>query len=119
MNTLDELLSESNEIPASRAAVQAGLVARIRERETTTGRSGAVVTIDDSRYLIGATGRRNEAIAAVPGELDRDTLRLIFEEVNARGLARPVVVYGQTTRMSETATFKFRQFADLTDGGTR
>jgi len=66
--------------------------------------------ITGGRYVVAATKRNHRAICWAP-KVDATVLRAIFEEVDALGLKRPIKVYGYTSQVGETETFRFEQVA--------
>lgn len=71
--------------------------------------------ITGGRYVIGARKRTNRAVCWASA-VDGAVLRSIFEEVDALGLARPVVIYGHTCAVSETKSFRFEQVSGAVSG---
>jgi len=90
-------------------------IANLIVQTDATGR-GRGITKVRGKYLIGANPR-GEAICLcwngrTRSKVTSNVLAEMYEEVNGRGLKRPLRVYGSTTDVGETDSFRFCQIPD-------
>lgn len=75
-----------------------------------TPRRGTGARRENGRYVIGSN-RRGEALCLHVGEIDGTVLAAMYAEARQFGLSKPLHVYGRTSILAETETFRFSQLA--------